>query len=78
VEAVAASMVAEEAFTAAVLVVAGSVTVAEDIVEADLTAARGLLAEEITTEVEAFVADQGPVITERAAVCTAGSVHRAA
>jgi len=71
-------MVAEEAFTAAVLVVAGSVTVAEDIVEADLTAARGLLAEEITTEVEAFVADQGPVITERAAVCTAGSVHRAA
>lgn len=77
-EAVAASMVAEEAFTAAVLVVAGSVTVAEDIVEADLTAARGLLAEEITTEVEAFVADQGPVITERAAVCTAGSVHRAA
>jgi len=71
-------MVAEEAFTAAVLVVAGSVTVAEDIVEADLTAARGLLAEEVTTEVEAFVADQGPVITERAAVCTAGSVHRAA
>jgi hypothetical protein len=71
-------MVAEEAFTAAVLVVAGSVTAAEDIVEADLTAARGLLAEEVTTEVEAFVADQGPVITERAAVCTAGSVHRAA
>jgi hypothetical protein len=71
-------MVAEEAFTAAVLVAAGSVTAAEDIVEADLTAARGLLAEEVTTEVEAFVADQGPVITERAAVCTAGSVHRAA
>jgi len=78
VEAVAASMVAEEAFTAAVLVAAGSVTAAEDIVEADLTAARGLLAEEVTTEVEAFVADQGPVTTGRAAVCTAGLVHRAA
>ena len=59
--------------------VAGLVAVAaEDIVEAALTAAHGLLAEEVPTEAEAFVVDQRRVITERAGVHTAGSVHRAA
>jgi hypothetical protein len=79
----------EEAFTvevegglsteAAVMEVAGLVAVvAEDIGEAALTAAHGLLAEEVTTEAEAFVVDQRRVITERAGVHTTGSVHRAA
>jgi hypothetical protein len=67
------------------MVVAGFIAVAEDIVEAAPTgvcdrsvAARGLLAEEVTTEVEVFLVDQRRVITERAVVRTAGSVRRAA
>ena len=42
------------------------------MVAADLMAARGLLAEEVTTKAAAFVVDQRRVITEWAAVHTAG------
>ncbi len=54
-------------------------TVAADImaavatmVAADITVAGGLMAEEVTAEAAAFVADQRPVVRERAAVPTAG------
>jgi hypothetical protein len=80
-EASTAVGVEAEAFTeAVVLAVADSVTVVaeEDITEAAPTAARGLLAEEVTTEAEAFVVDRRRVVTERAGVQTEGSAHRAA
>jgi len=42
------------------------------MVAADLIAASGLLAEGVTTKAAAFVVDQRRVVTERAAVRTAG------
>jgi hypothetical protein len=54
------------------VVAAAEAVVALMMVAADLMAARGLLAEEVTTEAAAFVVDQGRVLTERAAVRTAG------
>jgi phage-related baseplate assembly protein len=59
-------------------VVEGSRVAAEGIVEAAPMEARGLSEEEVLTEAEAFVADRRRVITERAGVGTADSVHRAA
>ena len=84
---VAVSMVAAVASTVEVAppeVAAGFIAVAEDIVTAAPTGARGLsvapdlLAEGVTTEAEAFVADQRQAATEQAGVRTAGSVPRGA
>ena len=84
---VAVSMVVAVASTAEVAppaVAAGFIAVAEDIVTAAPTGARGLsvapdlLAEGVTTEAEAFVADQRQAATEQAGVRTAGSVPRGA
>ena len=59
------SMAAVEAFT----VVVGASTVA------DLTAAGGLLVEAVTTKGEAFVAGEGRVLAERAAVMEGAAVR---
>ena len=66
-----------EAFMAAV---EAAFTVAEaeaSMVAAGITAAGGLLAEVVTTRAAAFAVNPGQVVSERAAIRTAGSVHRA-
>ncbi|MGZ4731711.1 MAG: hypothetical protein ACXVZH_06175 [Terriglobales bacterium] len=84
---VAVSMVAVVASTVEVALLAGVadfIGVAEDIVVAAPTGTRGrsaapdLLAEGVTTEAEAMVADQRQAATEQAGVRTAGLVLRAA
>lgn len=84
---VAVSMVAVVASTVEVALLAGVadfIGVAEDIVVAAPTGARGrsaapdLLAEGVTTEAEPFVADQRQAATEQAGGRSAGSVPRAA
>jgi hypothetical protein len=66
------SAAAVTAVVAVAVSMAAEAVVALMMVAADLMAAPGLLAEEVTTEAAAFVVDQGRVLTERAAVRTAG------
>ena len=83
---VAVSMVAAVASTVEVALLAGvaDFIAVEDIVVAAPTGAHGLsaaphlLAEGVTTEAEAMVADQRQAATEQAEVRTAGLVLRAA
>ncbi|MGD1214926.1 MAG: hypothetical protein ABR861_08055 [Terriglobales bacterium] len=67
----------QHSLSTAAVTAAGAVPMAAEAAEAsmvaaDLIAASGLLAEGVTTKAAAFVVDQRRVVTERAAVRTAG------